>query len=52
VQKYTVVLTPEQWHFLKVYAAQITARDGIEMDRSAVLRALVDKLQAGRGGVP
>jgi len=41
VKKYTVVLTPEQWKFLNVYAAER------ETDRSGILRALVDQLQAG-----
>jgi hypothetical protein len=46
VRKYTVLLTPEQWRFLNVHAA------GMDADRSAVLRALVEQLQAGKVGVP
>ena len=47
VEKYSAYFTPDQWQFLNVYAAQLTASTGMDADRSAVLRALVDKLRAG-----
>ena len=47
VEKYTVFLTPGHWEYLKRYAADALLREGIETDRSDILRRLVDQLQAG-----
>ena len=47
VVKYTVFLTPGHWEYLKRYAADALLREGIETDRSDILRRLVDQLQAG-----
>lgn len=46
MKRYTVILTPDQWEYLRRYAGEMLSK-GVETDRSDVIRRMVDKLRAG-----
>jgi len=46
-KRFTVVLTLDSWETLSKQAALAKVNEGVETDRSGVLRALVSKLERG-----
>lgn len=46
-EKFTAVLLPRHWEALSKHAALAKVNEGVDTDRSGVLRALIEKLDSG-----